>query len=339
MDIVDTDTNVISVPISPYDKMRISYFATSYSKDVDTIGDPRSFGIVVDVGTHSGVDGAMTLGGSTLTTATGGINVSGNPFAGGTLTVHEGANKGIYTISGNPTGTVVTITGTFPALESGSSFTIQRLVPITATLKQIYTFVQAKLRQSGSINDVSGGTSVIGKTASLLMNWTAKLICGFYTPTNPAGGGSGVMVEGLSDADVNSITFYDNTAATRDYPFVSAGTLSFNSNLTSGGTGYYVLYYTDLSATNDYGTVDAVIVNNKLGNPISGTITGASISFTYDFTNDTAGGLRTPNTVTGVTLVAGNPGVAKPVVATGSLTESKVISISAVAEQDRAYQA
>lgn len=337
LDIVNTDTDVIDTPISPYSAMRINYFASNYTKAVES-GTGRNFGIVVDVGTHSGVDGAMTASGSTLTSAIGGINISGNPFAGGTLTVHEGTNKGIYTISGNPTATVVTITGTFAASESTASFTLQRATPVTATLKQIYTFVQAKLRQSGSINSVAGGTSVIGKTASLLMNWTAKLVCGFYAPTNPAGGGSGVIVEGVADADVNSIIFYDNTAASREYPYASAGTLNFNSNLTSGGTGYYVLYYTDLSGTNDYGTADAVIVKNKLGVDITGTITGSSIAFNYDYTNDTAGGFRTGGTETSVTLVAGNPGVAKPVVVSGTLIESKSISISAVAEQDRAYQ-
>jgi hypothetical protein len=337
LDIVNTDTDVIDTPISPYSKMRISYFATNYTKAVES-GTGRNFGIVVDVGTHSGVDGSATSAGSVLTSAIGGIDISGNPFAGGTLTIHEGTNKGIYNISGNPTATTVTITGTFPATEATASFTIQRAVPIVASLKQIYTFVQAKLRQAATINNVSGGTSVIGKTASLLMNWTAKLVCGFYAPTNPAGGGSGVIVEGLADADVNSIIFYDNTAATREYPYAAAGTLNFNSNLTSGGTGYYVLYYTDLSAGNDYGTANAVIVKNKLGVDIAGTISSASIAFNYDYTNDTAGVLRTGGTETAVTLIAGNPGVAKPVVATGTLIESKAISISAVAEQDRAYQ-
>ena len=337
LDIVNNDTDVIDTPISPYDSMRINYFSTAYTKAVES-ATGRNFGIVVDIGTHSGVDGSMSAAGSVLTSATGGIDISGNPFAGGTLTVHEGTNKGIYTISGNPTATTVTITGTFAATESSSSFTIQRATPVTASLKQLYTFIQAKLRQSGNINDVAGGTSVTGKIASLLMNWTAKLNCGFYAPNNLAGGGPGVMVEGLSDADVNSIIFYDNSATSREYPYAAAGTLNFNSNLTSGGTGYYVLYYTDLSGGNDYGTADAVIVKNKLGVDIAGTITGPSISFNYDYTNDTAGGFRTGGTETAVTLVAGNPGVAKPVVATGTLVESKSIAISAVAEQDRAYQ-
>ena len=51
----------------------------------------RDFGVVIDVGTHSGVDGACTNGGNTLTTAAAGIVTEGNPYAGGTLVVLEHA--------------------------------------------------------------------------------------------------------------------------------------------------------------------------------------------------------------------------------------------------------
>jgi hypothetical protein len=335
LDIVNTDTDVITVPIAPYNAMSLKYFSGAFSKDIDLAGTPRDFGIVIGVGTHSGIDGAVTLAGNTLTSAAGGI--TGANYTGGTLTIHEGTAKGIYTISGTPSATVVTITTTFPAANTNASFTLKRATPVTATLQQIYTWVQAKLRQATDIDDTAG--TVTGKTASLLANFVgSRLDCGFYLPSNPNGGGSGVIVEGLSDADVNNIRFYDNTAAQRDYPYASAGNLLFNSNLASGGTGYYVLYYTDLSGLNDYGTALAVKVKNKLGVDIAGIITSPSIGFSYDYTNDTAGGLRTGGTETPVTLVAGNPGIAKPVVATGLLTASKSIVISAVAEQDRAYQ-
>jgi hypothetical protein len=101
------------------------------------------------------------------------------------------------------------------------------------------------------------------------------------------------------------------------------------------------LYYSDLSSTNDWGTTNAVIVKNKAGVDIAGTVGAASIPFNYDYTNDTAGGLRTGSTDTAVTLVAGKSGSAKPVVVatspSGGLTASKGIKIAAVAETDRAY--
>jgi hypothetical protein len=85
------------------------------------------------------------------------------------------------------------------------------------------------------------------------------------------------------------------------------------------------------------------VVRDKTNTNISGTITSASIAFNYDYTNQTEGGKRTGGTDTAVTLVAGKSGSAKPVVvatsAAGGLTASKSISITAIAETDRAYQA
>lgn len=333
LDVVAADAVVAGD--APYSDIVIRYFASAYTKDVDTAGMGRNFGIVIDVGTHSGVDGSMTLGGSTLTTAAAGIPIDGT-YNGGTLVVHEGANKGSYTIGNIVAAGSVPITTTFPAAEAGSSFTLHRAVPVEATLQQVYTKVQWALRQNADI-DATGGT-VTGKTASLLLNFVgSRLDCGFYAPTNPNGGGSGVMVEGIADADINSIRFFDNAATQREYPYASMMALTFSPNLVSGGTGYFVLYYTDLSGAADWGTAAAVIVKDKNGDNIAGPITGAALTFAYDYTNETAGGLRTPGTDTGVTLVAGNPGVAKPVVTTGTITESKAITIPAVAEGDRSY--
>lgn len=332
LDIVNTDTDVITTPISPYNKMRLNYFATAYTKDVDdpSGSNPRNFGIVIDCGTHSGVDGSSN-GTTTFTSSTGGI--TGSNFTGGTLVIHEGAGKGTYTISGTPTATQVVTTATIPAA-SNASFTIRPAAALNPTLKQIYTFVQAKLRQATNINNVSGGTSVTGKIASLLLNWTAKLVAGFYAPINLAGGGSGVMIEGLSDADSNSVEFYDNTATKREYPYSAAGTWGFSNNLIGAGS-YYRMYFTT-NPTGDYGEATAVTVNDKDGNPIAGTIASGSLSFNFDYTSNNQGG-RTPDTDADVTLVAGRPGYAKPVVSTGTLTESKTIVLSSVAETDRAY--
>lgn len=288
---------------------------------------------MIDVGTHSGIDGSMTAAGSTLTTAAAGI--TGADFIGGTLKVHEGTNKGTYTISGTPAAGSVAITGTFAASESSSSFTLYPAASLGASLAQIYTKIQYLLRQNSDI-DATGGT-VTGKTADLLLNFVGdSLKCGLYVPTNPNGGGSGVIVEGIADADLNSIVFYDNTAASREYPYASAGTFSFNSPLTAGGTGYYKLYYTTTPGGDDFGEAAAVVVNNKDGNPIQGTISGASISFSFDFTNNTQGGYA-GSTTRDVTLVWGNPNNAKPGISTGTITQSKSISIPAVAEVDPSY--
>lgn len=150
--------------------------------------------------------------------------------------------------------------------------------------------------------------------------------------------GAGVIVEGIADADLNSIVFYDNTAASREYPYASAGTFSFNAPLTSGGTGYYKLYYTTTPGGDDFGEGTAIVVNDKDGNPIQGTISGASISFSFDYTNNTQGGYS-GSTNRDVTLVWGNPAAAKPGISTGTITQSKAITVAAVAEVDPSYVA
>jgi hypothetical protein len=97
------------------------------------------------------------------------------------------------------------------------------------------------------------------------------------------------------------------------------------------------MYFTTLpGAGDDYGESGAITVNDKNGTPIQGTISGGAISFTFDYTGNTQGG-RTGGTDAAVTVVAGNAGSAKPVVATGTITESKAISITLTAETDRAY--
>lgn len=344
LDIVAADATAGGAT-APWNRINVKYFSAAYNKDVDLAGTGRNFGIVIDVGTHSGVDGSSTAAGSTLTSSAGGILVTGSPYSGGTLKVHGGSNKGTYTISGNPTATVVTITGTFPATDATMDFTIYPTTTLTdgatgfVTLKQIYTKIQYLLRQNSDIDETGG--SVTGKTATQLLNFVgASLKAGFYAPSNPNGGGTGVMVEGIADADINSIVFYDNTAVTREYPYASAGTLAFNSFLTAGGTGWYRMYFTDptsASSTDEWGDADAVTVNNKDGAAITGTITGASIPFTFDYTNNAQ---HTPtNTDVGVTVVAGNSGSAKPVVASATLTQSKSIAIALTAEQDRAFTA
>lgn len=341
LDIVANDATAGGAS-APWNRIKARYFSAAFSKDIDSAGTPRNFGIVIDVGTHSGIDGSCSLGGSVLTSSAGGILTSGNPYAGGTLKIHTGSNKGTYTISGNPTATQVTITGTFPATGSNEDFTIYPATTLTdgssgfVTLKQIYTKIQYLLRQNSDIDETAG--SVTGKTASLLLNFVgSELKAGFFAPGNPNGGGTGVVIEGIADADVNSVTFHDNTGSARQYPYASAGSLDFNSFLSQGSAGYYRMYFTALPGANDdYGESGAVTVNNKDGNPIAGTISSGSISFNFDYSGNTQGG-RTAGQDAAVTVVAGNKGIAKPVVATGTITQSKAIKISLTAEQDRAY--
>lgn len=197
-----------------------------------------------------------------------------------------------------------------------------------ATLEQIYTKCQYLLRQATDID--AGAGTVTGKTADAL--------CAFVGDTLVTN--TSVIVENVAPADLNRIEFKDQNGVTRTHPYVAALALQFNANLTAGGAGYYRVYYTTLTgAGNDYGEAGAVTLLDNSDVAMAGTITGSAINLTYDFDNDTAGGGRTAGAEFGYTVVAGNPGYGKPVVATGTMTRSKSNSASLVAETDRAYKA
>lgn len=224
---------------SPYTQIDIRYFDQSFSRDIDLIGTPRNFGIVIDVGTFSGVDGSTVAAGSTLTTSEGGVPVT--IYNGGTLTIHEGADKGVYTIT-TATGTTVGISGTFPTGASGSSFTLQRVSPVAATAEQIYEKVQYLLRQAADVD--STDQTVTGRTADELLEFVGDTLkAGLSIPVNPNGGGSGVIIEGFSANDTNRLVYFDNTASERTYPFVAAGTINWNTNLQTDADGFYWMYY------------------------------------------------------------------------------------------------
>jgi len=206
----------------------------------------------------------------------------------------------------------------------GSSYPFKKTINHTGMTRfQIYTKMQYLLRQDSNINGAGDAGTVNGKTADQICWFVGPTLYSraFFTPL---------------DADLNDIVFIDDNGVEREFPYASAGTLSFNSNLTSGGTGYYTLYYTTTPGGDDFGEGTAVIVKDKSGTDITGTITGATISFNFDFTGNTQGGYAGGSN-RDVTLVWGNPGVAKPGVSTGQITESKSISISAVAEADPSY--
>lgn len=193
-----------------------------------------------------------------------------------------------------------------------------------ATLEQIYTKVQYLLRQNSDID--AGAGSVTGKTAAALLSFVGDTLVT----------SQGVYIDNIQSADSNRIEFYDQNNVKRTNPYTAAGVMSFNSVLVGAGSSYRLMFTTLPGAGNDYGESGAVTVNDASGTPITGTISSGSISFTFDYDGNVQGG-RTAGTDAAVTLIGIRPGTGKYAVATGTLSRSKGISLSLVAEQDRAY--
>ncbi len=242
--ISELDANITN---SPYSEVRIRYLPAAYNREVDSV-TKRDFGIVVDCGTYSASNGASAT--TTLFTSAGlvlGVGEALADYAGGSLIIHEGTDQGTHTISGTPVdnaGTLeITLTAALTATESNLSFTMQRATPLNVDYVDVFEKVQYQLRQASDINE-NGTTVVVGKTAGRLMVFEGETLrCGTFAPTNPAGGGSGVIIEGFDTNNTNNLAFVDNGLTPRSFPFVAAGTLNFSQNLVDDTDGEYWLFY------------------------------------------------------------------------------------------------
>jgi len=194
------------------------------------------------------------------------------------------------------------------------------------TLEQIYAKVQYMLRQATDIN--TGGTagSKIGKIQDELLKFVGDTLVTSQS----------VYIDDVLSADSNRVEFYDDTNTLRVNNYTSSGTLDCNSVLVGGV--YRLMYTSPTGAGNDYGEAGAVTVNNAAGTPITGTISGTSMSFDFDWNGNTQAGYS-GSTERPVTLIAIRPGYGKFAAGTGTITQSKSIKISVTAEADRVYSA
>lgn len=194
------------------------------------------------------------------------------------------------------------------------------------TLEQIYAKVQYLLRQGTDIN--TGGTAgaKIGKIQDELLRFVGDTLVTSQS----------VYIDDVLAADSNRVEFYDDSNTLRTNPYTAAGTMTFNSVLVGGGSSYRLMFSAPPGAGNDYGEAGAITVNDASGTPITGTITAGAIDFTYDYDGNTQGGYA-GGTDRPVTLIGIKPGTGKFAAATGTLSRSKGISLSLVAEADRVY--
>ncbi len=200
----------------------------------------------------------------------------------------------------------------------------------SGTAEQIYEFVQYQLRQNSDI-DVDAGPANIGNLQDEFLGFVGdtlktKLI------ENADGGGGGVYIDAFNSNDTNRLVFTDSSDTERTFPFVSAGSLNFNSNLSGDADAIYRMFF-----TTGFGTSSALLVNDNSGAAISGNISGnSSVGFDFDYDGNTQGG-RTAGTDADVTIVAIGQNTAQYVLATGTITRAVGQNISLVAPLERNY--
>jgi len=253
-----TDANVVT---DPWRDVWIRYLDQTYNREVDTT-TKRAFGVVIDAGTYSQANGVSAT--STTFTSAGlslGATEALADYAGGTLRIHEGTDQGDHVISGTPTdaaGTLtIVLTVALTASETDLSFTVIRSTPLAVSAQNIFERVQYELRQATDINSSADG-AVIGVMTGELASYVGDNVTfGGALSTNPNGSDTGVIVEGFDANDTNNMFFVDTVGTTYNYPFVAAGNLNFNSNLTTDTDPDYWLYfqYTSRTTNSDIDTV------------------------------------------------------------------------------------
>ncbi len=208
------------------------------------------------------------------------------------------------------------------------------------TAEQIYEFVQYQLRQNADID--ADASNLLGQVADELLRFVGGAGDGSgsletLSVTNPDGGGSGVYIDNFQAADTNRISFTDNTATARVFPFVAVTTINFNGNLQSDGDAIYRVFFTDANG-NDFGDTDAILVDDNGGTDVAGLVGAqASIQFDFDYDGNNQGG-RTPGTDAPITVVAIGLNTGQYVRATGTITRSTTNSVSLVSPVERNYE-
>ena len=298
-----------SISGEPWSEVRLRYLAAPYNREVDS-ATPRAFGIVIDVGTYSDSNG-VSAGTALFESANHNLGAGEDltDYANGTLIIHEGTDQGEHAFTGNPVDSAGTLQITLDSALSGSvtdlSFTVERATPLTADRNEIFEKVQYLLRQDADIDSL--GSVVTGRTADELIGFIASndIRFGEKAPTNPNGGGSGVVVEGFDANDTNVYKFFDNAAAGWTFPFVAAGVISFNTNLVNDSDPEYWMFFEYTARTN---LTDADIVGpagdtydlESTGNNLPALLVGEHIKVA-GFVQDANNGLFVVTVVTAST--------------------------------------
>jgi hypothetical protein len=196
-----------------------------------------------------------------------------------------------------------------------------------ATIAEVFEFVQKELRQTSDIDNGPDRPNFPnrGDVTDLLME--------FATPT---GKGLNMYIDNFDVNDTNNVTFEDASGITRAFSFIAAGTISHNTNLVNDTGPAVVRMFFDSIPTGDFGTKNAVLVNDANSNPISYTVSGASQSFTFDYDNNNQGG-RTPATDADIVLVAIGLETAQYVLFEGTITRATGQTFSLISSLERTY--
>jgi hypothetical protein len=202
------------------------------------------------------------------------------------------------------------------------------------TAEQIYEFVQWSLRQTVDID--AGAANRRGDTSQELLQFIGDTLRTRFTEDG------GVFIDNFQPADTNRLEFTDDTNTIRTFPFVAAGNIIFNDNLSNdAGSKYFVFFSNDDAGDNtgrDFGTANAILIKDNSGVDITGDVSGRSVvGFDYDYDNNIQRGAASAGTNAPFTAISLGLSTAQYVVTTGSITRTTANVINFVAALERNY--
>jgi hypothetical protein len=196
------------------------------------------------------------------------------------------------------------------------------------TAEEIYEGVQRLLRQNTDI-DTGAGTKT-GKVTNELLQFVGDTL---KTKLDSTGG---TYIDNFQTADINRLVMVDDTGTERTFPYTAVLTLQFGDNLKNDTNAVYRVFFTTNPAGN-YGTSNAVLVQDDTAANMSGNVSGASsVGLTFAYDTNVQGG-RTAGTDAAITVVAIGLSTGQYVKATGTIARSSSNTVSLVASLERNY--
>ena len=129
-------------------------------------------------------------------------------------------------------------------------------------------------------------------------------------------------------------------------PFVAAGSIQFNANLSTDPDAIYRMFFTNDDAGDnngfDFGTINAITVQDNSGpTDIEGAVPqqpgGSSVAFDFDYDGNTQRGAGSAGTDAPITIVAIGLATAQYVLATGTILRAVGQTFSLVAALERNF--
>jgi len=196
-----------------------------------------------------------------------------------------------------------------------------RLFTNGGDLSEIWQFIQLQLRRE---YDIDGGAgSERGDITDALMT--------FVSP-------NGVMLDcfpdDLASTDLNNVTYTDISDDLRNNAWLVGLTFVVNTNLINSTNKRLAVYFTTNPGGN-FGTNNAIIVDDYLAVDMDWTVIAGNKTATFDYTNNAQGG-RTPDTNAAITVVALGDDEAVHILLTETIEKvnSKTITVSPALERN-----